>query len=38
MSDVPRDGRLVRIVKDLAPASITLPYHPLTVPELANAA
>ncbi len=38
MADVPRDARLVRIVKDLAPAPATLPYDAPTASALANAA
>src|SRR6266702_3824042 len=38
MADVPRDARLVRIVKDLALAATTLPYDAPTASALANAA
>jgi len=38
MTDIPRDAKLVRVVKDLALAPTTLPYDALTASELANAA
>jgi RimJ/RimL family protein N-acetyltransferase len=38
MTDVPRDARLVRIVKDMALSSTTLPCEASAVSELANAA
>jgi RimJ/RimL family protein N-acetyltransferase len=38
MAGVPSDAKLVRVVKDLAPAPTALPYDALTASALANAA
>jgi GNAT superfamily N-acetyltransferase len=38
MAGIPSDAKLVRVVKDLAPAPTALPYDALTASALANAA